>query len=190
MRSLIFIAFAALVAACSSGTPASVKVIDCGAKPAQNPTTSTPVSIGETGPSRDAVVVHPGDVVRFVTSELPIVPGHVSSDSSIVAPALAIASGTKCLQFAATGEYGFHASAFDGTVYVRSSLSETIFGILDFAGDQVGVPDPRARDAAGLAADLGRAPPERDDAGPARSQPRQHRPDQAEGHPALRRRRA
>ena len=57
------------------------------------------------------------------------------------------------------------------------------------ARHQVAVPDPRARDAARLAPDVDRAPAERDDAGPPRSQPRQHRPDQAEGHPPLRRRR-
>ncbi|MEO6774129.1 MAG: complex I subunit 1 family protein [Kofleriaceae bacterium] len=119
-----------LVACGGGGDPASVKAVDCGANGDKLPA----LNVGETGFGRTALVVHPGDLVKVTTGDVAVQPGHRDADQTIAAPALAVAAGIKCFAFGATGEYGVHtASGFDATVYVRSSLSQTIFGILDFA---------------------------------------------------------
>ncbi|HEY0251833.1 MAG TPA: complex I subunit 1 family protein, partial [Kofleriaceae bacterium] len=60
--------------------------------------------------------------------------GHASrdDDKTTIAPGLT-ATEPKCFQFTANGEYGFHSASYDGTIFVRSSIGESILGILDSA---------------------------------------------------------
>lgn len=117
-----------VIAACGGGDPGSVKAVDCGPTGDKLPA----LNVGATGFSRNSVVVHPGDLVKITTGDTAVQPGHSYADKTVTAPALAVTSGIKCFKFDANGEYGVHTVSDNATVYVRSSISETIFGILDF----------------------------------------------------------
>jgi NADH-quinone oxidoreductase subunit H len=130
MRKLVLLLLLCLLAACGAGDGASVKAADCGSDGDKLPA----LNVSESGFSRASVVVHPGDKVKITTGDLSVQPGHRDPDRTVVAPALSLASGVKCFAFGSTGEYGVHTiNGFEATVYVRSSISEAIFGILDFA---------------------------------------------------------
>ncbi|MEO8554197.1 MAG: NADH-quinone oxidoreductase subunit H, partial [Kofleriaceae bacterium] len=126
MRRIVVLMF--LLAACGHGDPGAVKVVDCGGD--QNPTS---INVGDAGFTRNAVVVHKGELLRIATGDTPVLAGHFEADKTTIAPALALQSGVKCFTFDEPGEYGLHTKTFEATVYVRSSISERIFGILDFA---------------------------------------------------------
>jgi NADH-quinone oxidoreductase subunit H len=129
MRKIVLLVALVLVG-CAGGDPASVKAVDCGPNGDKLPS----LNVGDSGFGRPSVVVHPGDLVKITTGDDAVQAGHRNPDRTIVAPAIAVTSGVKCFAMGARGDYGVHtASGFEATIYVRSSISETIFGILDFA---------------------------------------------------------
>jgi len=128
MRSRIVLLLC-LLAACGHGSPSAVKAVDCG----QNPEKLAAINVGDAGFTRNAVVVHTGELLRIATGDTPVLAGHFEADKTTIAPTLAVQSGTRCFSFDETGEYGLHTQNFEATVYVRSSISETIFAILDHA---------------------------------------------------------
>ncbi len=154
MRGVV-IFLLALAAACrGGGDPASVKVVPCIGKgqPAQadkpitkgerpviateNNFVATTINGTDAGFTPNSLAIHPGDIVRFAPGTS-FAPGHASSDSTeTVAPAFTIpqtAGAPSCFQFATAGEYGFHSTTADGTIYVRHAWSELIYGVLDHA---------------------------------------------------------
>ncbi|MEO8843731.1 MAG: complex I subunit 1 family protein [Kofleriaceae bacterium] len=138
MRWLVVLALA-FVTACHGGDVSSVKPIGCPEPTRDNPTPFVPMAISDGGFSTtnglrtNEIAIHPDDIVKFVVEQGQTVsPGHTDQDKTTVATALST-TGTKCFQFAATGEYGFHSASYDGTVFVRSSIAELIFGLLDSA---------------------------------------------------------
>jgi len=128
MNKLVILLCLILAACGGGGDPASVKAVDCGPGGDKLPA----LNVGDTGFVRSSVVVHPGDLVKITTGDTAVEGGHNYADKTVKAPALAVTSGIKCFKFETTGEYGVHTATDNATVYVRSSISETIFGILDF----------------------------------------------------------
>ena len=127
MRKLVIL-LCLVFAACGGGDPASVKPADCGANGDKLPA----LNVGDLAFARNAVSIHRGDLVKITTGETAVLAGHREADYTTVAPALAVPTGMKCFKFEANGEYGVHTAYDDATVYVRSSIGETIFGVLDF----------------------------------------------------------
>jgi len=130
MRKLVV--FLGFLVACGGGSPASVKAVDCGPKNTAEQLPS--LNVGDTGFGRTSVVIRPGDHLKITTGDDAVQPGHRDADRTVIAPALKVTTGIVCFEFDEKGDYGVHtANGFEATVYVRSSISETIFGILDFA---------------------------------------------------------
>ncbi len=154
MRS-VFVLLLALAAACrGGGDPTAVKATPCvakgqpvqsdkpivkGERPAiasENNFVSTTISGTDAGFLPNNLAIHPGDVVRFAPGTT-FTPGHASSDTyDTAAPAFTIpqsGGAPSCFQFTVAGEYGFHSSTADGTIYVRHAWSEAVLGIVDSA---------------------------------------------------------
>ncbi|HEX7702266.1 MAG TPA: NADH-quinone oxidoreductase subunit H, partial [Kofleriaceae bacterium] len=148
MRWLVVLTLA-FVTACHGGDAGSVKAIGCPEVTRDNATPFVPMAISDGGFSTtnglrtSEIAIHPGDIVKFVVEQGQTVsPGHAKptdpilakswKDSSTIATGLN-ATDTKCFAFDSTGEYGFHSESYDGTIYVRSSIWETILGLLDSA---------------------------------------------------------
>ena len=151
----IYVILLVFAAACrGGGDPAAVKPIQCvskgdavradkpiakGERPVvatENNFVATTINATDAGFTPNSVAIHAGDIVRFAPGTT-FAAGHASSDTyDTAAPAFSIPQPVgqpSCFQFASTGEYGFHSTMSDGTIYVRSWWSELIYGVLDHA---------------------------------------------------------
>jgi hypothetical protein len=132
IRSLAVLSIV-FAAACRTGDPGSVHVVDC-EKQKANVVRALSANDGGFAPTGE-LKIHPGDVVSFTaTGTQTITAGHLTPEDNTVPAGFDVPlNSVKCFAFDGGGEYGFHSQVMDGTIYVRSGWSETVYGILDFA---------------------------------------------------------